>query len=204
MEARAPLQFSSNIADKVRVLHREMKATALDKWRASVALISVLIAVALLLVAKPASATEGLEISLIAEVRQEVEVSPGRRVARLVPAQVLRQGQEIFYTVRIRNTAATPAQNVEVVQRIPQNTSYVAHSAGGPGAEIAVSADGLTFSREGAVIITEQSTLARSADDASRLTRPATARDYTHIRWRLRNPLAPGAVALARFRAVFL
>jgi uncharacterized repeat protein (TIGR01451 family) len=204
VEARVLLRFSANVADKLRVLHREMKATALDKLRASVALISVLIAVALLLAAKPASAAEGLEISLIAEVRQEVEVSPGRRVARLVPAQVLRQGQEIFYTVRIRNTAATPAQNVEVVQRIPQNTSYVANSAGGPGAEIAVSADGLTFSREGAVIITEQSTLARSADDASRLTRPATARDYTHVRWRLRNPLAPGAVALARFRAVFL
>jgi hypothetical protein len=27
--------------------------------------------------------------------------------------------------------------------------------------------------------------------------------DYTHIRWHLRNALAPGAVALARFRAVF-
>jgi uncharacterized repeat protein (TIGR01451 family) len=181
-----------------------MKATALDKMRALGTLRSVLIAVSFLLVAKVAGATEGLEVSLVAEVRQEVEVSPGRRVARLVPAQVLRQGQEIFYTVRIRNTAASPAQNVEVVQRIPQNTSYVANSAGGPGAEIAVSADGVTFSKEGDVIVTEQSTLARSTDDLSRLTRPATARDYTHVRWRLRNPLAPGAVALARFRAVFL
>ncbi|MFL6551076.1 MAG: hypothetical protein ACJ8OJ_20465 [Povalibacter sp.] len=151
---------------------------------------------------------DGLEISLVAEVRQEVELSPGRRVVRLMPAQVLRQGQEIFYTVRIRNTSATPAPNVEVVQRIPQNTSYVSNSAAGPGAEIAVSADGgMTFGREGEVIVTDQSAVAlagRSGEGSSALTRPATARDYTHLRWRLRNPLAPGAVALARFRAVFL
>jgi uncharacterized repeat protein (TIGR01451 family) len=158
--------------------------------------------------AQVARANDGLEISLIAEVRQEIEVSPGKRVARLVPAQVLRQGQEIYYTVRIRNTAAVPAENVEVVQRIPQNTSYVAGSAAGPGAQISVSADGgVTFGREGEVMFTDLSAVALMQSnvlDRSALTRPATARDYTHLRWRLRNPLAPGAVALARFRAVFL
>lgn len=153
-----------------------------------------------------AQANDGLEISLVAEVRQEVEVSPGRRVARLVPAQVLRQGQEIYYTVRIRNTATVPAENVEVVQRIPQNTSYVQGSASGPGAQISVSVDGVTFGKEGELMYTDQSAaaLVQANADRSALTRPATARDYTHIRWRLRNPLAPGAVALARFRAVFL
>jgi hypothetical protein len=31
----------------------------------------------------------------------------------------------------------------------------------------------------------------------------AQTSQYTHIRWQLRNPLAPGATALARFRATF-
>jgi uncharacterized repeat protein (TIGR01451 family) len=190
-----------------RVLHYELKRTALDNFFARVAVWMGLLLIALITCAKEAHATDGLEISLVAEVRQEVEVSPGRRVSRLVPAQVLRQGQEIFYTVRIRNAAATPAQNVEVVQRIPQNTRYVPKSAAGPGARVSVSADGgVTFGDEGQMIVTDQSAVAlmHAPADKSALTRPASASDYTHLRWRLRNPLAPGAVALARFRAVFL
>ncbi|HEY5809595.1 MAG TPA: hypothetical protein VIT67_16590 [Povalibacter sp.] len=147
------------------------------------------------------------EVELVAEVREEVEVAPGRSIARLVPAGVLHQGQEIFYTVRIRNPTAAPLQNVEVIQRIPQNTAYVPDSAGGPGADIDVSADGgQTFGNEGQLSIVDQSTLAlmqTSVTDRHPLTRPAVPADYTHIRWRLRNSLAPGAVALARFRAAF-
>jgi uncharacterized repeat protein (TIGR01451 family) len=163
---------------------------------------------AVLLGAPKAIATDGLEISLVAEVRQEIEVSPGRRITRLVPARVLRQGQEIYYTVRIRNTASVPVPNVEVMQRIPQNTSYVPDSASGPGAIITVSADGgVTFGEEGTLTVTDRYAvvlLESTLQDKAQLTRPAMARDYTHLRWRLRNPLAPGAVALARFRAVFL
>ena len=183
-----------------------MHKTALDNlWRCGMRLLMFLL-YAVAASGGVARANDGLEISLIAEVRQEVEVSPGRRVVRLVPAQVLRQGQEIYYTVRIRNTANVPAQNVEVVQRIPQNTRYVRASASGPGAQISVSVDGITFGKEGELMYTDQSAaaLVQSNADRSALTRPATARDYTHVRWRLRNSLAPGAVALARFRAVFL
>jgi uncharacterized repeat protein (TIGR01451 family) len=204
-----PVVFGSavNSVARLRGLHREIKGTALDSRFAKAGVFVAMLLIAFFAGPRAALATDGLEISLVAEVRQEVEVSPGRRIARLVPAQVLRQGQEIFYTVRIRNAAATPAQNVEVVQRIPQNTHYVPESAAGPGARISVSADGgLTFGEEGQVIVTDQSALAlmHAPADKSALTRPATASDYTHLRWRLRNPLAPGAVALARFRAVFL
>lgn len=140
-----------------------------------------------------------VETTLVAEVRLEVPTPNGRKLARLVPATTLHQGQEIFYTVRIRNAAAVPARDVEVVQRIPENTVYVPDSAAGPGAEVSVSADGgLTFGAEGELTVTEQPTPVQVPS-----TRPATAQDYTHVRWRLRNPLAPGAVALARFRAVF-
>ena len=135
-----------------------------------------------------------MEVRLIAEVRVESPASSSNSVRYFVPATVLEQGREVFYTVQIRNPGTQPAQNVEVVQRIPQNTSYVAGSAAGPGAEILLSTDGgQTFAPESQLLYT----------DSSGLTRTATAKDCTHIRWRLRNPLAPGAVALARFRATF-
>src|SRR4051812_46594206 len=105
-----------------------MIPTALDSLRAGGVLLALVLCFASCVSSAASPMPDGLEISLVAEVRQEVELSPGRRVVRLMPAQVLRQGQEIFYTVRIRNTSATPAPNVEVVQRIPQNTSYVSNS----------------------------------------------------------------------------
>jgi uncharacterized repeat protein (TIGR01451 family) len=152
-------------------------------------------------------AADPVEVSLVAEVRADVEISPGRHLASLVPATVLRQGQEIFYTVRIRNSAATALRDVEVTQQIPQNTAYVPYSAGGPNTQVSVSADGgQTFAAEGQLTMVDQSASAlmqAASFDREALTRRATAQDYTHIRWRLRYPLAPGAVALARFRAVF-
>lgn len=153
-----------------------------------------------------ARAAEPVETTLIAEVREESSVA-GRRVARLVPATVLHEGQVVFYTVQILNRNPEAVRDVVVVQRVPENTQYVPNSAGGPGAEITFSADGgETFAREGQLVVVEPSLpLAEPAGTAvpQPLTRPATPEDYTHIRWRLRNPLAPGAVALARFRAIF-
>jgi len=155
-----------------------------------------LVLLGLLLGAQLAEGTaraEAPKVKLVAEVRDDSLLVGGQHVARLVPAKVLHEGQEVYYTVRILNPGTTPLRNVEVVQRIPQNTTYVPRSASGPGAEVSLSADGgVTFGREGQLTVKE-----------STQTRPATEQDYTHIRWRLRNPLAPGDVALARFRARF-
>lgn len=130
---------------------------------------------------------------LIAEVPAPApQVGTGARALQLVPAGALTQGQEVYYTVRITNPNAVFAREVSVVQQIPANTHYVAGSASGPGARIDFSVDGgRTFAAP------RQLRLEGEAD------KPAPPHSYTHIRWRLRNPLAPGAVALARFRAVF-
>jgi uncharacterized repeat protein (TIGR01451 family) len=160
-----------------------------------VRLVTIIVALVAALAAFPTVAQEpSVAVRLIAEVRMESGASSGNPARYFVPATVLEQGREVFYTVSIRNPGAESAQNVVVVQRVPQNTSYVPRSAAGPGAEITLSTDGgQTFAAEDALIYT----------DPTGLTRPATAQDCTHIRWRLRNPLAPGAVALARFRATF-
>jgi len=134
-----------------------------------------------------------IRTELVAEVREIVSATPGREIYRFAPARLLEQGQVVYYTVRITNQTTVPLRNVAVVQAVPANTVYIADSASGPGADVSFSVDGgrsfapadsLTVQVEGA-------------------TRTATAARYTHLRWQLRNPLAPGATALARFRATF-
>jgi len=141
----------------------------------------------------PQQAT-AVETTLIAEVRAESATDTGRSSARFAPARALKEGQELYYTLRIRNPSTEFARGVVVVQDIPKNTTYVPASAAGPGAMITFSADGgQSFAPEGQLRVT----------DAAGVSRPALPRDYTNIRWQLRNALAPGAIALARFRAVF-
>ncbi len=185
---------------------QKLQRTALDSFRTRVCR-SVALGVFSALTALQALAADEVDITLVAEVREDIPAPGGRTISRLIPATSVEQGQEIFYTVRIRNASSAAARGVEVVQRIPENTVYVSGSATGPGVEVELSADGgQTFGREGQLTIVDQSAVAlmeATSLDRAALTRPARPQDTTHIRWRLRNALAPGAVALVRFRAVF-
>jgi uncharacterized repeat protein (TIGR01451 family) len=147
--------------------------------------------------AEVSAETSPVQTTLIAEVRpvtQDDAQSEARRPQRLIPAAVVSQGEVVFYTVQIRNPTSAPVRDVVVVQRIPANTTYVADSAAGPSAEITFSVDGgQTFWPEKELVVAKAPAEARKA----------TPQDYTHVRWQLRNALAPGAVALARFQAVF-
>lgn len=128
---------------------------------------------------------------LVAEVRETVRAPDGRETHRFAPATLLIQGQVVYYTLRIHNPTPVFIDDVEVTQRIPANTTYIAGSAAGPGAEVSLSSDGgRTFEPE------------RARSVASPAP-PGASSAYTHIRWKMRYALAPSAVALARFRAVF-
>jgi uncharacterized repeat protein (TIGR01451 family) len=142
--------------------------------------------------AAPAGEGSDVATELVAEVRENVSTTPGREVFRFVPARMLEQGQVVYYTLRITNQTTVPLRNVAVVQPVPANTTYLADSASGPGADVSFSTDGRTFSPAESLLI-----------DIEGSRQLAQAAQYTHIRWQLRNPLAPGATALARFRATF-
>ena len=135
-----------------------------------------------------------IETELIAEVRIDDVRGPVPAPARFVPATLVTQGQVVYYTVRVRNVSTEYAHNVIVTQRIPANTVYVKDSASGPGADVSFSVDG------GQTYLPADDV---STTDASGVQRPVPLDQYTHIRWELRNPLSPGGVALARFRAIF-
>lgn len=140
-----------------------------------------------------AAAGVQVECELVAEVRRDPLDPPDGELRPFVPATHLSQGDVVYYTLRIHNPSVVYAADVMVVQKIPDNTSYVAGSAAAPGAQVDFSVDGgQSFAAARGLRVTEEGR-----------TRLAPPERYTHIRWRLRYPLAPGAVALARFQAVF-
>jgi uncharacterized repeat protein (TIGR01451 family) len=125
-----------------------------------------------------------LEVKATAAVRQGRELVPADRV---VP------GDEVFYTLEIRNTGSTPLPPPTVDFAIPEHMRYIANSAVGAGAEVSYSIDGgRTFDRPESLLVAA----------GGRDQRTATVAEYTHIRWRLKHVLKSKAVALARFRAV--
>ncbi len=119
----------------------------------------------------------------------------GRQVRRLMPAENQRivPGDEVIFTVTFTNISAESADNVTITNPVPDHMRLVAGSAVGPGTDITFSVDGgQTYG------LPDELTVA----DATLGSRPATADDYTHIRWRMQNALQPGAKGFARFRAV--
>ncbi len=120
-----------------------------------------------------------LETEIVAE-RYLLPQSPEEGAARFVIAGRLDAGDEVYYTIRVRNPGKEPVSGAEITKRLPLGMHYVAGSATGPACDVAFSMDG------GVTFVSD-----------------ADAAQLTHVRWALRRPLAPGATALLRFRAVF-
>jgi uncharacterized repeat protein (TIGR01451 family) len=133
-----------------------------------------------------------LSVKAIAEVEVNA-VEHGRETVKLVPADRVVPGDEVIYTVEIRNKGAVALPPPRVDYPIPEHMRYLEATATGPGAEVRFSVDGgHTFDRP------ENLTVVGS--DGRK--HPASAADYTHIRWQLKHILKGNSVAYARFRAV--
>jgi uncharacterized repeat protein (TIGR01451 family) len=136
--------------------------------------------------------SQALVIKAVAEVETRA-VQDGRDVVKLAPANRVVPGDQVIYTLEIRNPGRTAVRDPIVTYAVPSHMMYVADSATGPGAEVRYSVDdGHFFDRPENLVV-------RDADGHAR---PAKAYDYTHIRWKLRNALKSKSVAFARFRAV--
>jgi uncharacterized repeat protein (TIGR01451 family) len=141
-------------------------------------------------VADAQSKPDPVTIRAIAQVELR-ETEQGHEVTRLAPADRVGSGDQIIYTLEVRNTAATAIPAPAVTYAIPAHVWYMADSAVGPGTDISYSVDG-----------------GRSFDKPEKLkvpspngARDAQAADYTHIRWQLKHALRGNSVAFVRFRA---
>jgi uncharacterized repeat protein (TIGR01451 family) len=126
-----------------------------------------------------------------AEIAKEVVDAKGVKTVQMVPAEKVVPGVEVTWTVTANNICKQPSEKVTINNAVPVHMTYVAGSAAGPGAEITFSVDGKTFGGPSQLVVEENGA-----------KRPARADEYKHIRWVFNGSLAPGATAVARFRAM--
>ncbi len=158
--------------------------------------ISKLVIGALALAATSAAAAEGarkgcVELKTVAETEVEYVDEQGQRATKLVSAAKVIPGTQVVWTVTASNVCDKAAEKVFIDNPIPAQMSYVPDSALAAGADIQFSTDGRQFAEPASLRVSE-------ADGTQRAARSS---DYTHIRWSLRNPIGPGQVAVARYRA---
>lgn len=132
-------------------------------------------------------------LKAVAEIEQVTTDERGEKSTRLVPVERIVPGNEVIYTVSATNICDQAAENVVIDNPVPEHMEYVGGSAVGPGTDVTFSIDGgFNFGKAGTLTVA-------NADGTQRRAEP---NEYTNIRWVMRNPLKPGAVAFARFRAV--
>lgn len=137
-------------------------------------------------------AVDPIAVKTIAEVASK-HAEGGRETSKLVPADRVVPGDEVIYTLVVRNTGAAAVALPAITKAIPEHMVYIGDSAVGPGAEVSYSVDGgRTFDRAENLVV-------QGADGQPR---PAVAADITHIRWQLKNGLKSNSVAFVRFRAL--
>jgi uncharacterized repeat protein (TIGR01451 family) len=139
-----------------------------------------------------------LETTIVMEILQVEQAAGGKEIRRWVPATRLNAGDEVSYTVRVRNPGKEPVSDIIVTKRLPFGVRYQRGSATGPAAEVQFSADGgNTFGPP------DQGKRTTQTSKQGKGTRKPPPPEYTHVRWILTRPLDPGATALLRFRATF-
>ncbi len=139
----------------------------------------------------------GSTIELTNKVEVEVEVEEnGKKVRqRMVPAKAL-PGDEVIYTLTYANKGAQPADAVVINNPVPGHTDYVGNSAWGDAMEITFSVDG------GKTFAAPDQLKVRVRDESgNEVERTAKAEEYTHLRWTLKQALAPGGKGEVGFRA---
>ncbi len=123
----------------------------------------------------------GLTVKAVAEVQAHVTGDAGD-VVRLAPATHVAPGDEVIYTLEVRNTGAVTVRTPTVVYPVPLHMRILADSATGPGTVVSFSVDG-----------------GRRFGPPDEHVAPDA---YTHVCWSFKNNLKANSVAYVRFRAV--
>ncbi len=133
-----------------------------------------------------------IELNAIAEMEKEVINANGEKVLVRVPVARAVPGDEVIYTIHYANTGQEPADNVIIIDPIPEHMHYSPGSAAGVGMAIVFSVD-----KGEAYELPEK--LKVTGSDGN--IRPARASDYTHIKWTRQKSLMPGEKGQVSFRA---
>ena len=146
---------------------------------------------AFLPLAASAVAENALEVTTIVEKEIVVETDDGEERIERVAADVVTPGERVVYTITFKNIGAEPADNVVITNPIADSLTYVAGSAAREDASVEFPIDGgQTFAPASDLRVVDGG-----------VERPATTRDYTHVRWVMQTELAVGAEGQTSFAA---
>jgi uncharacterized repeat protein (TIGR01451 family) len=138
-------------------------------------------------------AQEPGQVTLESMIQKEIEVvnEAGEKEIQLVEAGNAIPGDELIFTITYTNQGVEPAENVVLVNPLPENTEYIGGSAGGEATTITFSVD-----EGGSYDLPDK--LRIIGEDGQQRT--ALVQEYTHIRWVLTGPLSPGKSGKVYFR----
>jgi len=122
-----------------------------------------------------ANADEGMELQMFVEEQIEVIDEQGNHNQKRIAAESVIPGDTIAYSTRYKNNGKAPADNVIITNIIPKEVTYLPGSAKGSMT--------ITYSVDGGKHFDRQENLSITMEDGK--SRPATVKDYTHIRWLL-------------------
>jgi uncharacterized repeat protein (TIGR01451 family) len=138
-------------------------------------------------------ASQKIQLTATAQVEVESVDEEGRRIKKQVPAEKVVPGTEIIFTIGYHNPADQDAEQVVITNPIPEQVRYQNKSVFGEKTHVTFSVDnGNNFDRPDNLFIT----------DATGKRFPVQPDDYTHIRWKLQDPVPPKATGQVGFRAI--
>ncbi len=140
----------------------------------------------------PLVAFAAVEITSQALVEVETVDEKGEKVVVREKATRVIPGTDVVFVNAYLNKGQEAADNVVIVNPIPEHMDYVEGSA--LGEETAI-----TFSINGGQQFDAPQNLTVTEPDGT--SRPAKAEEYTHIRWQRTSPLPPGQTGEVEFRA---
>jgi uncharacterized repeat protein (TIGR01451 family) len=133
-----------------------------------------------------------IELKTVAEIETTKTDGKGKKEIKRTPATIVVPGTEVIYTITATNTGNKAAANINVKDPIPKDMVYVDGSAFGKNTTITFSVDdGKNYA----------SSKKLTVKNSQGKPIPATAKDYTNIRWTFKSELKPKQSASVWFRA---
>jgi len=140
---------------------------------------------ALLLTVLPAlSISAFAQVELKTEMYKVVEVQKDNGTSKIewIKPDSITPGDKVGYRIVVENKGDKPADDIVLNNPVPENTIYVVGSARGANSSIVFSVDqGKTFATPEKLFIIK---------DGKKL--PASAKDYSNVRWVLTSSLKAG------------
>ena len=125
------------------------------------------------------------QVELKTEMYKVIEVQKDNGTSKIewVKPDNITPGDKVGYRILVENKGDKPADDIVLNNPVPENTIYIDGSARGANSSIVFSVDqGKTFATPEKLFITK---------DGKKL--PATAKDYSNVRWLLTSSLKAGA-----------